>query len=368
MHRTIFRPRSIRPRSAVLLLSSAVLCTAAAHAQSSVTLYGVADLSVERVKGDASVSRVSSGNLSGSRLGVRGTEELGNGAAAIFALETGVRFDTGTNNGGTERLWDRQAWVGVKHTQAGELRLGRTDSLLGAMTDRVGTQEYDDLTLSGSRGANLYRRVDNSATYTAPTLLRGLTLQAQYSFAATGASGTGALSSSVRGDEAPGVNAGKLWNASALYAAGPFIGGVAYLRSRDENRTTAGEQSAHAWMGYGTLEVIQGLKLTAYGDDERTEGVTQHLRTWGGKLAVNVTEPLVLALGVSRTSGTTAAAGDDDSVRIYSVKSTYALSKRTTAYGWWVLVDNGSAANKGLVATSTGRRSNGVALGIRHTF
>lgn len=64
-----------------------------AYAQSSVTLYGVADAGVEFVNhqkpGDSTVVRVQSGNLSGSRWGLRGSEDLGGGLRAIFALESG---------------------------------------------------------------------------------------------------------------------------------------------------------------------------------------------------------------------------------------------------------------------------------------
>ena len=60
-----------------LLALAALAATSAAFAQSSVTLYGVVDVSVERVKGDHQVNRVSSSNLASSRLGFKGTEDIG---------------------------------------------------------------------------------------------------------------------------------------------------------------------------------------------------------------------------------------------------------------------------------------------------
>jgi predicted porin len=139
------KPGHTATRLATSLLPAAVmsLCALSAHAQSSLTLYGRADLSVESVKGATSVTRVTSGNLTGSRLGLRGVEDLGDGIKAKFNLETGVRFDTGANNGASARFWDRQAWVGVSSNTLGELRLGRTDSALGTIVDRIGTQSYE---------------------------------------------------------------------------------------------------------------------------------------------------------------------------------------------------------------------------------
>lgn len=85
---------------------AAILQAGAAHGQSSVTLYGVIDGSVEYVNRVASAAATptqggsrfdmpSVGGLSASRWGLRGVEDLGAGNKALFVLESGFQFDTG---------------------------------------------------------------------------------------------------------------------------------------------------------------------------------------------------------------------------------------------------------------------------------
>ncbi|MFX7140466.1 porin, partial [Acinetobacter baumannii] len=70
-----------------------------AYAQSSVTLYGVADVGIEYLSnvpspsGGSNLVRMSSGNMSTSRWGLRGTEDLGGGLKALFELESGFTLD-----------------------------------------------------------------------------------------------------------------------------------------------------------------------------------------------------------------------------------------------------------------------------------
>lgn len=101
---------------------------AAAHAQSapttSVTLYGVADAYGQYAKGANNLYRVQSGGLSGSRFGVRGTEDLGGGLRAFFALESGINLDTGSV-GQNGVFWGRQAFVGIGDSSIGQVSFGR---------------------------------------------------------------------------------------------------------------------------------------------------------------------------------------------------------------------------------------------------
>lgn len=98
----------------------------AASAQSNVTIYGVVDLGIanENNGGTAgSVTRLDSGNLNGSRLGFKGTEDLGGGLSAIFQLENGFSADTGAlGQGGL--LFGRHAWVGLTGG-FGTVKIGR---------------------------------------------------------------------------------------------------------------------------------------------------------------------------------------------------------------------------------------------------
>lgn len=113
-----------------IAVASLGLFATTAFAQSSVTLYGVADAGIEYLSnvpsaspGGSSQVRMTSGNMSTSRWGMRGVEDLGGGLKAIFELESGISFDTGAQNN-SSRLFDRGAFVGLS-SKYGALTLGR---------------------------------------------------------------------------------------------------------------------------------------------------------------------------------------------------------------------------------------------------
>jgi predicted porin len=115
------------------LIALAVLAAAgAAQAQSTVTLYGLADIWVGSVKetttiGGVSTSarttKVDSGGFNTSRFGLKGSEDLGGGLKANFQLEQGFNMDNGTSQV-TGTAFNRQAWVGLSGG-FGEVQLGR---------------------------------------------------------------------------------------------------------------------------------------------------------------------------------------------------------------------------------------------------
>lgn len=94
-----------------------------ARAQSSVTVYGLVDAFGQYLSGESRNLRLQSGGLSGSRFGLRGQEDLGDGLAAVFVIESGINLDDGTN--GQNAFWGRQAYVGLRSNSWGQLTLGR---------------------------------------------------------------------------------------------------------------------------------------------------------------------------------------------------------------------------------------------------
>ena len=112
------------------LIALAVLAASgAAMAQSSVTLYGIADLAVVKAKGSSAA--LASGGVSTSRWGLKGSEDLGGGLAANFNFEQSVNLVDGTTGNG----FNRQAWVGFSGG-FGEIKLGKMwnayDDIVGA--------------------------------------------------------------------------------------------------------------------------------------------------------------------------------------------------------------------------------------------
>jgi len=130
-------------KKSLLALAVAAALPAAAHAQSSVTLYGILDTGVEYLNAKASSSGVAGARLmdtnaswNGSRFGVRGVEPLGNsGMSAVFGIESRLGVDTG-NTGGSNytpisgsastntQFWNGLAFVGLRGS-FGELTMGR---------------------------------------------------------------------------------------------------------------------------------------------------------------------------------------------------------------------------------------------------
>ena len=105
---------------AAALATLALATPVVALAQSSLTLYGIADVGVRHSTGmtaantpsSASVSSVASGVNNTSRFGLRGREDLGGGLHALFNLETGLNLDTGSP-ANANKFFDRAATVGL---------------------------------------------------------------------------------------------------------------------------------------------------------------------------------------------------------------------------------------------------------------
>ncbi|WP_321792698.1 porin, partial [Burkholderia pyrrocinia] len=98
--------------------------TSPAHAQSAVTLYGALDTSIEFTNpGAGYVARMDSGAYRGSRIGLRGAEDIGEGVKVLFDLENGFSSADGTF-AVANTLFNRQAWIGVG-TAYGTIRVGR---------------------------------------------------------------------------------------------------------------------------------------------------------------------------------------------------------------------------------------------------
>lgn len=351
-----------------LLALAAMAAASASFAQSSVTLYGVVDASLENVRGDKSVTRVSSDNLSSSRFGLKGTEDLGGGLKANFTLEAPVAVDTGAA-GAT--FWDRAAWVGVAGG-FGEVRLGRTDTPIGDIAGNVlSAQAYDDLKILGTRAGVNYRRASNAVTYLLPTLVPGLSAQLQYS------TGTG----KPEAGEVAGDNVGRAYGLSVKYAAGPLSAGLGYQYAQDEKHDVAtsgtdtafvaGSQKANATLVYAGYD-FGAAKVTGYYNAETNPTNTtgnRRLTVLGAKVAVPFTPEFTLIAGLSTARNTEGNLAGDDNVQVTTIKGIYSLSKRTSVYGMFTNVNNDTATKFDVgAAASDDKTTRGVAVGIRHTF
>ncbi len=113
-------------KKSLIVVAVAASFASVAHAQSSVTLYGLLDAGVTYTSNVAHNSKwaAGSGGIEQSRFGLRGSEDLGGGLKAIFTLESGFNVNNGrfANNNG---MFNRQAFVGLSSAQFGTVTLGR---------------------------------------------------------------------------------------------------------------------------------------------------------------------------------------------------------------------------------------------------
>lgn len=174
------------------------LAAGSAAAQSSVTLYGVADTFVQYLDngGNHSFSERSGGST-GSMFGLKGNEDLGAGLKAIFDVENGYNINNGSFFADTTTLFYRQSWVGLKHDTFGSLTFGRqyqpsfwavyfTDPFRGnevmsplAAADLAGASDKATLATQYVAG-----RTSNAIVYQSPDL-RGVHLYAMYALPTT---------------------------------------------------------------------------------------------------------------------------------------------------------------------------------------
>ncbi|MGF6368005.1 putative porin [Paraburkholderia sp. RAU6.4a] len=214
-------------------------CTS--HAQSSVMLYGILDVgfvyannTVKNGQGGALYS-LASGNLMGSRWGLRGVEDLGGGLKTVFVLENGFSVANGTLGQGGD-LFGRQAYVGLSSDKFGTVTLGR-------QYDSVA--DYTGIFIAGAQWASYYgshpgdldnmlntNRVNNAIKFASNTY-GGLIFGGLYSL--------GGL---------PGQSGrNQIWSAGARYANGPLQLGAAYLNVRDPNYSFFGNNATSSATG-----------------------------------------------------------------------------------------------------------------------
>ncbi len=136
-----------------LALAGLGMAAGTASAETSVTLYGIADVSIRYLSTSSGAigedgSRVSmeNGAISNSRWGLRGSEDLGGGNRAFFRLENGINLQNGRGSD-TSKAFSRLAYVGLDGGQIGTLTLGLQNTpmfdLLADYFDPLTVGNYD---------------------------------------------------------------------------------------------------------------------------------------------------------------------------------------------------------------------------------
>ncbi|MFC5473512.1 porin [Paraherbaspirillum soli] len=203
-------------------LAALALIGANVQAQSNVTIYGVVDTSITYTskvgaKNDKRFS-LDSGDLSTSRIGFKGVEDLGSGLKAIFQLENGFNADDGSL-ATANTLFDRKSVVGLAGG-FGTVTLGRqTDFLEDIGNKYTSVQTFGGNGVKGGHFNNLDRisgaRTNNSIRYDSNNV-SGFTGNLFYGF----------------GEVAGKTSAGQTFGFGGNYANGPFGIGAAYFQTK----------------------------------------------------------------------------------------------------------------------------------------
>lgn len=342
--------------AALALLATAA---AAANAQSSVTLFGVLDMAARSVKnGDNSVKSLASGGVNTSRLGFRGSEDLGDGLRAGFWLESGLTPDNGGNSD-TTRFFNRRSTLSLSGSY-GELRLGRDFS-----PSYTGFLDFDTF---GDNGVAAGSKFFNRFSTTVDTNTRADN-QVQY-FLPAGLGGVYGSASVAAGE----ATSGKKYAGGRLgYATGPVNVSLAYAQTT-VTPLVAGEDKYKV----ATVGASYDLGLVKFnGYYSQNKFAAQKVVSYN--LGASVPMGLgVLKAGYTKVDaqGTNPAGSsiDGDDANQIAVGYLYNLSKRTAVYGTVARVNNKNRAayvvdaNPVLPSPNTGRDSTGYEVGIRHSF
>jgi general bacterial porin, GBP family len=316
----------------------------AACAQSSVTVFALIDLNLSQYnsgsKANAGRLRLmndgTTNGLNGSRLGFRGTEDLGGGLRAGFLMEQGVIADTGTLGQGG-RGYGRQIFLSLSKDGAGELRLGRqyilSDSVVGQGNPFSNALVNNPTTSVTNMGRNLPMflnapRADNVVQYQTPSF-GGVVLAGQLG------AGEGGF------DRFHGLR--------AVYAAGPLYVGATYEFGKSRTTGVKNNKSLSASANYnlGFMKLEAGLQrnsdLALGSGNGAAVGVSNLIVTGATSFTLKDSDGLTLGaevpvssavtLGVNFTrmnyKGTNGASNDLGKA---ALSARYGLSKNTFLY------------------------------------
>lgn len=338
-----------------------------AHAQSSVRLYGIVDLSVRRASGlneftpsDTSATTLSSGLNNTSRWGIRVQEDLGGGLNAQAQLESGINAKTGAPTSSTI-YFDRQSWVGLGNAW-GLVSLGRQTTLLAdaiSPIDPLGmrlasfnpsinvaalSQHQLGLGFGDSGSATGSYRLNNSIEYSGD--FAGFNLRLMHSMGDVAGNGDAA--------DSTGVGLG--------YKAGKLQLSGAHQRFRNNNDTLG--LRSHV---VGAAYTLDGdIRLAGiYGRSQAQTSATARaeLRTLGVGATVPAGAQIDLTLAHYRVARSRSARAGDGYGRTVAFAE-YKLSRRSMVY----LEADHTRWQGNFQGAANKQKATGVSAGVRHNF
>lgn len=352
------------------LISIAILgaLSNVAMAQSNVVMYGIVDAGLTSERGGAAgnVTKVQSGVASASRIGFKGTEDLGSGLSAVFKLEAGMRIDSGALDNGNNKLFNREAYVGLSSKEAGTLTIGRQYTpyyeTLRDVADPFGTG-YAGTAKNLFPVAGAMTRNDNAVVYKTPSL---------YGF-------SGAASYSL-GETAGDSSAQRQLGASIGYKNAGLNVAVAYNNLNNDNATVKTNNIGHNTMIAANYDFQVVKVFAAYSKDKGMNSAPLNSPTNSyGFVPVASQDSTDALIGVSAPvgNGTVMASyirkndkefANRDADQ-WGVGYSYNLSKRTSAYLAYAKIKNKNGAGYTVGNNSeAGTGDKAFNVGVKHSF
>lgn len=351
-------------RMMLVLAGGAAFVAAPARAQGAVKIYGIVDAAIvgERGGKDGSLTKMSGGAASTSRIGFKGEESLGGGLSAFFTLETGLKLDSGQVDAAGS-IFNRQALVGLKG-RFGAVALGRQytpyhHTLVQVIdpfnTGYAGTAKN----LFPHSGSNI--RTGNTITWASPQV-SGVDMELAYS-----------------AGEQSDSRARRQLGGAIGYARGPLTLRLAY-NGKNGDAASGFARSRNTLLGaryeFGKLTLHAGV-----GIDKGPEaaplnnpnnpygGVAQRASLDGREVLLG----LSAALGPGKLMASVMHKDDrtafDQDAGAWGIGYLYALSKRTGVYAAYARVRNRNGAGYTVNNnTEAGSGHTGYNLGLRHSF
>jgi len=383
------------------LLAAAIglAIAAPAFAQSSnVTLYGRINTSLEN---DTTTGARSAALLrsNASRLGVRGTEDLGSGLKGVFGIETTFASDSGTGGLGGAL---RNAYVGLA-TPAGTIALGRLDVAApgGAPAYTAFSSVWTDVnhdngttgltqtngigTFAGAGTAHpadralfgIRTRSGNAFSYVAPEFVKGLAIHARYAMTgtdnATLINNTPAGSSNAYENDLRDIEVAAVYKTGGLAVTGAFTDTRIKQTAANQNNVDYRYQLG-AGYDFGVVKLGGLYARTRY--EQVTAGNKENANEYGVSLAAPIGANTVIFnyAGRQLQGREDAAAGNLGRDRVFQLGYHYNFSTRTRAYAFYQNRDFNTSSNvepvSGAAAasltTTTAIKTFGV--GVRHNF
>lgn len=338
-----------------MVAAIAAIATATTVKAQNVQIYGLMDIGVQSYdSGTERLTRTTNNNYNTSRLGFRGTEDLGNGLKAKFELEAQISPDSGTlGSTVANQTFNRESWIGLEGN-FGALRLGRTDlSRSSELEGFVGGSLGPNWHLHAINGTQIELGIDTSGAirYTSPKI-GGVV--ANIGYASGNANGA---TTDTNGDQ---IGLSVEMEIAKLRLAAGYHKSNAATTDQERHAKSFGVRYDFGWAKTG-LAYVEG--------DVSTTGKS-------------ISKSAVASLGIPLSNGyglTTVYAMTENGAQSsenkgngYLVGLTKSLSKRTTLYTNYVSVSNESNSSMSFAGTTApttaGLDTSGIAVGINHTF